>query len=195
MKHSGFSLIELMVVVAIIAVLSAIAVPAYKQYITKVNQTSDIDYIHRLMGESIAYYNINGVFGNPSTGTASAGGFDSIAMPNDYEGNIYDLTLITSGPGATCDSVMMIAGINLPVGDQPDIPNDPILMYIPAAINDHGVFSRFCYYEYYVTGASGGGFGDEDHGKTMPGCVRISDIGGDLTDIDADIATKTPACQ
>ncbi|MGC9461867.1 pilin [Vibrio genomosp. F10] len=48
-KQKGFTLIELMIVVAIIGVLSAIAVPAYKDYVTKSQASSALATIKSLV--------------------------------------------------------------------------------------------------------------------------------------------------
>lgn len=44
LKNRGFTLIELMIVVAIIGILAAIALPAYKEYKNKSNQSGDVRY-------------------------------------------------------------------------------------------------------------------------------------------------------
>lgn len=48
-KQQGFTLIELMIVVAIIGVLSAIAIPAYKNYVTKSEVASAIGTLKALI--------------------------------------------------------------------------------------------------------------------------------------------------
>lgn len=46
-KQSGFTLIELMIVVAIIAILAAIAIPAYTNYIKTAKVKAYVDKIGR----------------------------------------------------------------------------------------------------------------------------------------------------
>ena len=49
-KTKGFSLVELMVVVVIVAVLAAIAIPSYNDHVRKSRRGEAIAMVHSLMG-------------------------------------------------------------------------------------------------------------------------------------------------
>lgn len=79
-KHRGFTLIELMIVVAIIAVLAAVALPAYQNYVAKSQLTAalaDISggrsmYEAKLIAESITSFDPGDIGLGSSTPRCSA---------------------------------------------------------------------------------------------------------------------------
>ena len=52
----GFSLIELMVVIAIVAILAAVAVPAYQSYLTKVRVSNAFNVLSTSLSNLIETY-------------------------------------------------------------------------------------------------------------------------------------------
>ncbi|MEZ8124905.1 pilin [Vibrio splendidus] len=64
--QKGFTLIELMIVVAIIGVLSAIAVPAYKDYVSKSELASGFATIKSVITPAELYVQENGVISSAS---------------------------------------------------------------------------------------------------------------------------------
>ena len=68
--QKGFTLIELMIVVAIIGILAAIAIPAYQDYTIRAQVTEGINLADAVKVAVADYYTQNGVF--PAAGLTTA---------------------------------------------------------------------------------------------------------------------------
>jgi prepilin-type N-terminal cleavage/methylation domain-containing protein len=55
-KNSGFTLVELMIVVAIIGIIAAIAVPAFSKYIKKSRTAEVAEFLNKEWAGSVTYY-------------------------------------------------------------------------------------------------------------------------------------------
>lgn len=83
MKENGFTLIEIMVVVVILAIIAAIAIPSYQEYIRK-NAESKAQQEVLKVSEQLERYRAQNF--NYRNFTAS-----TVDMPKDYTLNIYDI--------------------------------------------------------------------------------------------------------
>lgn len=103
----GFTLIELMIVVAIIGVLAAVAIPAYQEYITRSQVSEAVSLVSSGKTPFAEYYQDKGVW-PASTSEVMGNTSGKYTLSIDITG-----TPVTSAPGSiTLQATMRPSGIN-----------------------------------------------------------------------------------
>jgi type IV pilus assembly protein PilA len=92
--QKGFTLIELMIVVAIIAILAAIAIPQYQNYITKSQFSESQTIADGLKTPIVEYYN--------QTGTCPGNGTTGFYVAGSYSGKYVTSATLGGGTGGPC---------------------------------------------------------------------------------------------
>lgn len=139
----GFTLIELMIVVAILGILAAIAIPAFVKYIRRSKTTEAVMNLRKLFDGSVAYYerDYSTRFGE--------------TLPSQFPG-VQDGVDPTPGNNPCCGQV----------GDQcdpranPDAWDHPVWQGLNFAVDDP-------HYYWYHYGAAGIGFGSNFTARAM----------------------------
>ena len=99
--QQGFTLIELMIVVAIIGILAALAVPAYQDYTirTKVGEGASLASAARTAVD--VYYSETGTLNIPFTNVHASLG---LSQPNSYNAKyVSSITVVAGGGAPTVD--------------------------------------------------------------------------------------------
>jgi type IV pilus assembly protein PilE len=96
-KSSGFTLVELMITVVIIAILSSIAVPAYRSYVQRSRRSEATSALLRIQAAQEKFFLQNNAYSANLVGAPPAG----LGMLNTTDSGNYDLVLAPAGAGYT----------------------------------------------------------------------------------------------
>ncbi len=105
-SNKGFTLIELMIVVAIIGILAGVAYPSYTGYVKKANRADAIDSLLFLAGRMEEFYMNNDTYAGATVNAAATGTVGS----NQTSEGLYTLSIPTAtGFAYTITAIPVIA--------------------------------------------------------------------------------------
>jgi type IV pilus assembly protein PilA len=93
--QKGFTLIELMIVVAIIGILAAIAIPAYQNYTIRAQVTEGLSLADGWKTSIAEFYAQNGTF--PSSNSATGSATAIVAVANTTGKYVSSISVVTGG--------------------------------------------------------------------------------------------------
>ena len=95
-KHSGFTLVELMIVVAIVAILAAIAIPSYLRFQSKAKTAEATNNLGAIRAAEETYRAENDEYW-PCAASPAAGGNDATPDPWVDAGGFTDIGFVPDG--------------------------------------------------------------------------------------------------
>lgn len=95
-RHAGFTLIEVMITVAIVAILAAVALPSYQSYLQSSRRGEAVSFLLEVAAKQQHFLVDRRAYATSITGTPSAGGL-GLTIPAGLS-TFYDVTLVAPNP-------------------------------------------------------------------------------------------------
>ena len=108
-RTAGFTLIELMIAMVVVAILTAIAIPSYQTYVRQSRRPDAKQGLLDLAAREERYYTVN----NTYTGSATALGYATANFPINLGTSMQDYALSVTASSATAYTLQA-----LPLNDQ-----------------------------------------------------------------------------